>query len=347
MKKYTLCAVVILAVLIVAWGLLRGSRMAEPSQAALIPEKPSTALTAPPTEQRRAQAPAWVPLEPGREIPSKQQLEWKKMMRQLDQTPMDLFGIVLDEKDQPVLGAIVRISWNPLEGDTIEVMLKSDDDGRFAFTGRKGRYVSVDIKKEGYDAILSGRASLPFNFAAPPGEKGYRSNPDQPEVFRLRKKGHGVALVRKYLDIDLPASGSVKVDINTGRISSNGFLEFKINRSRIQSPFAWDANAKIQGGGFIKAEGQFPFEAPEEGYQEELTWSFPLNDQGRQRNIAFDEAYFVAFGSPRKYARIRLSPRADSWVLIMEAFINPDGGRNLEPVSPPSHPMSSPNPLDP
>lgn len=347
MKNRVLCALVILGVAALVWWLLHG-RGIEASPAATVVKKPPETVAAPPSSDTpNAQAVSAVSPTPSGEVPSKQQLEWQEMMRRLDQTPMDLFGIVLDEKDQPVPGATVRVSWNPLQGDTEVVLLTTGMDGKFSFTGRKGRYVNVDVSKDGYDIVRGGRGQLPFNFAAPPGEKGYRSNPNQPEIFRLRKKGGNPALVHKDLKFILPTNGTLKIPLPEGPAAGNGELEFILTKSRKQSPFAWTAKAKIQGGGFIKAEGQFPFEAPEEGYQEELTWSFPLNEQGRQRHIDFEETYFVAFGSPRKYGRIKLWPKADTEKLLVEYYFDPSGGRNLEPASPPSHPTPTPNPLDP
>jgi hypothetical protein len=347
MKKYTLGALVVLAVLVLGRWLLHGSKIRMPPQVAPASEKPSKPAAVPASEKPAPQSTPVAPHAPGQEIPNAQQIKWQEMMRQLDQTPMDLFGIVIDEKSQPVPGATVRISWNPLQGDTEVVLLTTGLDGKFAFTGRKGRYVNVDVSKEGYDVVLGGRAQLPFNFAAPPGEKGYRSNPNQPEVFRLRKKGGNPALVYKDLTFVLPVNGTLKIPLPGGTTAGSGELEFNLTKSNKQRPFAWTAKAKIQGGGFIKAEGQFPFEAPEEGYQEELTWSFPLNEQGRQRHTDFEETYFVAFGSPRKYGRIKLWPKADTEKLLVEYYFDPNGGRNLEPVSPPSHPMPAPNTLDP
>lgn len=349
MKKHTLTALVVLAVLVFGWWLFRESKIKAPPQVTPASEKSAGPAAVPPSENEKPipQSTSVAPTVPAREIPNAQQLKWQEMMRQLDQTPMDLFGIVIDEHDQPVPGTTVRISWNPLRGDTQVVHLTTGLDGKFAFTGRKGRYVNVDVSKDGYDAVLGGRAQLPFNFAAPPGEKGYRSNLNQPEIFRLRKKGGNPALVHKDLRFVLPINGTLKIPLLGGTAAGTGELEFTVEKSRKQSPFAWTAKAKIQGGGFIKAEGQFPFEAPEEGYQEERTWSFPLNEQGKQRHIDFEETYFVAFGSPRKYGRIKLWPKADTEKLLMEYYFDPNGGRNLEPASPPSHPMPAPNPLDP
>lgn len=321
MKKYG--AILFALLLLCLGGFLfrpKAQRQGQPAQVAKTPRSPLG-----PSPQTNTESKA--------EIHTVSQKNWEETWRRLDETPMDLYGIVLDEKDQPIADAIVRISWNPLKGDTNEVMLKSDSNGRFAFTGRKGRYVNVDVKKEGYDVVLGDRSRLPFNFAAIPGQQGYRSNPNRPEVFRLRKQGKGAPLVRGYSIINLPPDGSTIVDLNTGQVSPTGDLEFALKRSRNELPFAWEAQARIETGGFVKAEGQFPFTAPESGYQQELRWSFPLNEQGRQPRTDFEETYYIAFGSPRKYGRLRFWAKADTRVLIVEAFVNPMGDRNLEPAA--------------
>jgi hypothetical protein len=103
MKKNTLGALVVLAVLVLGWWLLRGSKMKMPPQAAPASEKSVEPAAAPPPEDEKPapQSTSVAPPVSGGEIPNAQQLKWQEMMHQLDQTPMDLFGIVVDEKNQP------------------------------------------------------------------------------------------------------------------------------------------------------------------------------------------------------------------------------------------------------
>lgn len=254
-------------------------------------------------------------------------------MRKAYETPMDMYGIVLDEHDHPVEGATAKFSWNPIHGDTLTATATTDASGHFSFTGRKGISLGVDVSKPGYYQMRNEDASRRnFDFYAPPGKVRYTSDPSHPTIFRLKKAGEGAPLVRHYVDVNLPADGSTIIDLNTGQVSPNGDLEFTLKRSRGELPFTWEAQARVMNGGFAKAEGQFLFTAPESGYQEQLTWSFPLNEQGRQPRTDFEETYYIAFGSLRKYGRIRFWVKADTRVLIVETFVNPTGDRNLEPV---------------
>jgi hypothetical protein len=329
MKKNILIVALLIVVAVTWWVLGHRARLEPTTAIRESTTKPATVQASGAQDRSAPSAPSAAPV-PGQEIPTAQQRKWQETLRELDNTPMNLFGIVLDEQDRPIPDANVEVSWNPLQGDTVRVQLKSGADGKFAFTGHKGRYVTVNVSKEGYYVVLGESSRLPFNFAALPGQKAYKSDPNQPEVFRLRKKGTIATLVHHHLDLDIPPDGKVRVDIMSGRVAPEGEFEFALEKSQKRPPFAWQARFKIAGGGFVKAEGQFPFEAPADDYQEQLERSFPLNEQGGQMRIDFEETYFVAFGNPRKYARMKIWPKADSEVLILDWFVNPMGERNLE-----------------
>lgn len=248
------------------------------------------------------------------------------------ETPMDFYGLVLDQYGVPVAGAQVVFSWNPRHGDGKSSTTTSDANGRFEFLGRKGKSLGVRVSKDGYYHVKSTDGSRQgFDFFVPGGTPEHLSDPNDPAIFHLKKKGEGVDLIISEFRNKLPQSGETKIDLLTGRLSPNGQLELYVERQSEERHFPWTAKAVIKGGGFVKAEGQFMHEAPEDGYVEELEWVFPLNEKGRQRNVAFKEDYYVTFGSPKKYGRIMIYLKADSWHLLLESWINPDGGRNLEP----------------
>ena len=70
--------------------------------------------------------------------------EWKM--------PINFYGRVLDEINQPVGGATVKFTWtdlSPAGSSSAEVL--SDGSGSFALTGKQGKRLVVDsVTKEGY-----------------------------------------------------------------------------------------------------------------------------------------------------------------------------------------------------
>lgn len=256
----------------------------------------------------------------------------REFWRKAYQTPMDFYGLILDENDHPIPSASVRISWNDSESENNVVQKLSDEDGRFAFLGRRGLSLRVRVEKEGYYQIFTaGGSKQNLDFFASKGKPDNDGDPNNPAIFRLKKKGEGVDLITSEFRNKLPQSGEAKIDLLTGKLSPNGQLELSMERLSEEWHFPWTAKATIKGGGFAKAEGQFMHEAPEAVYVEELNWSFPLDDEGRQKSFIIKEDYYVKFGSPAKYGRIMIYLKSHSRHLLLESWVNPDGGRNLEP----------------
>lgn len=251
------------------------------------------------------------------------------------ETPIDFYGLVLDQEDRPVAGAEVTFSWNPLDSDGENLVVKSDANGRVKFLGRKGLYLGVRVSKEGYYQIKTEGGSLQsFDFFVTKDRTpDHLSDPNDPAILRLMKKGEGVDLITSEFRNKLPPSGEAKIDLLNGRLSSNGQLELSIERLSKEWHFPWTAKATIKGGGFVKAEGQFMHEAPAEGYVEDIIWSFPLNEEGRQERFVIKENYYIKFGSPPRYGRIVIYLKSHNKHLLLESHVNPDGERNLEPKS--------------
>lgn len=249
-------------------------------------------------------------------------------------TPMDFYGLVLDQEGNPVSAANIRISWNEGDGDNEVVTTTSNDSGRFSFLGHHGLNLRVDVKKEGYYQVFTDDGSKQnLDFFVPGGEPDNDGNPNDPTIFRLKKKGEGVELIQSEYSGKLPQSGEANIDLLTGRLSLHGQLELSLERLSQERHFPWKAKLAIKDGGFVKADDQFMHEAPEAGYVKELNWSFPLQENGRAESYIIKENYYVKFGSPEKYGRIMIYLKAHSSHLSLEAWVNPDGDRNLEPKS--------------
>jgi len=86
---------------------------------------------------------------------------------------------------------------------------------------------------------------------------------------------------------------------------------------------------EIPDGGFVGHNDEFPFEAPESGYQPAVEFAFQQGQTEWRTDLKTN--YYIKFGNPPKYGRIEL----DTSIMMAGArliyAINPDGSRYLEP----------------
>ena len=258
--------------------------------------------------------------------------EWKM--------PIEFYGKVVDEKMQPVPGAAVYCQWNDTSRTgTSETNLVSDLDGRFSLAGVTGKRLQVRVSKSGYyTSISSNRVS--FEYARTYEPEFHRPDIANPVLFHLRKQGPGTELITSQrgvvprLGVSSDAAGQVTmVDLLQQKVGSEGQLrfqkwwepkDFKVGKNN------WAIRIEIPDGGFIEHNDEYPFLAPESGYQPMFEFRFSKNDTNWVGGI--NRKYYIRFGSPPRYGRLQISTSAFTSGASFEYAINPDGGRNLEPI---------------
>src|SRR5690242_12095939 len=95
-----------------------------------------------------------------------------------------------------------------------------------------------------------------------------------------------------------------------------------------REPKEWSFRISIPDGGFVQHNEEFPFEAPESGYQPTIEFRFKPGETNWTDR--FTGQYYIAFGQPRKYGRIVIATQIYRGFSLSYA-INPDGSRDLEP----------------
>jgi hypothetical protein len=246
--------------------------------------------------------------------------------------PINFFGRVVDENEQPVPSAKVELSWTNLsQAGSSQAQTTTDAQGFFSLLNQTGRHLEVRVSKDGY--YTPKRQQISFDYAAFWEADYHVPDPNNPVLFHIRKKNQGEALRSGEIRPTMPADGTpMRFDLlNGGRLSPDGQLEIAAVTNTEKYPpkiFNWRATILVPGGGLIEHNAEFPFEAPEDGYQSSVWFDMPTNAPDWKPLI--EKSYFIEFGSPRRYGRIQVQINGGSQKASVSYWVNPSGSRNLE-----------------
>ena len=233
------------------------------------------------------------------------QYDWKQ--------PINFYGKVVDENNRPVGSASVDFKWTDLSTNgTSEYHTTSDLAGLFSMVNQTGKRMSVSASKPGYYSAADARLAS-FEYANP-ADGLFTPDPNNPVVLHLRKKGAGVDLTTSQygmspdFPINIPRDGTpVMLDVIQRKVGSTGQIqvsESKPEHSAWQEATSWWFRMEIRDGGFVEQKGEFPFQAPESGYQHVLQFEF----QQGQTNWAtgFKKDFYIRFDNPPRYGRFQV-----------------------------------------
>jgi len=246
--------------------------------------------------------------------------------------PINFFGRVVDENEQPVPSAKVELSWTDLsQAGSSQAQTTTDAQGFFSLLNQTGRHLEVRVSKDGY--YTPKRQQISFDYAAFWEADYHVPDPNNPVLFHIRKKNQGEALRSGEIRPTMPADGTpMRFDLlNGGRLSPDGQLEIAAVTNTEKYPpkiFNWRATILVPGGGLIEHNAEFPFEAPEDGYQPSVGFDMPTNAPDWKPLI--EKSYFIEFGSPPRYGRIQVQINGGSQKASVSYWVNPSGSRNLE-----------------
>lgn len=246
--------------------------------------------------------------------------------------PIVFYGKVIDQGDQPVSGATVRFVWTDRSASgSSELTRFTDALGEFSLIST-GRLLQVWLSKDAYYVPKTNANN--FDYAT-----GYIAVPGKPVIFRLLKRGEGADLitsqrgVSRTLDFSAstPDGSAVHVDFFNRKIGKTGQMEVaqvKPAYGEWRTATNWSYQLAISDGGFVETNEEFPFQAPESGYQPLVEFKFQKGAPNWSERI--DKTFYIAFGNPRKYGRIHVQTTMTTGT-ILEYAVNPDGSRYLEP----------------
>ncbi len=247
--------------------------------------------------------------------------------------PINFYGKVVDENEQPVEDAHIKLDWNDQSArGTSYSETVSDANGFFSLTGVEGKILGVRPEKESYYTSLEQNRFV-FEYAAFWEEKSYHEpDPDKPVIFHLRKKGEAEPLIKRYAQISLPRNGSVvRFDLFEGKQSQAGQLELQAwcSEKDAEGKYDWRLIIQVPSGGIKDTKEEFAFSAPESGYAPTLEINM-LRNLGKDWKSSVEQQAYVAFGNPVQYTRINFRMTGLGENFYMDCWVNPSGSRNLE-----------------
>jgi len=258
-------------------------------------------------------------------------------------TPISFWGKVVDERGNPVATAEVKFGANdnpnPM-GKGSDHRTTTDANGSFSITGIRGVTLYVEVSKEGYyraREVEGKRGSFDsFRYAGPRAtDEPAPPSSESPAIFVLRKKGDAAELIRvTERPVKVPKNGApVEIALESGQAVPAGQGDLRIEcwtedqKKDAQGNYPWRCRVSVPGGGLVKREGEYDFEAPADGYQPhddiappEERWSAKAERQ-----------YFVKMADGH-FARVNVRMRTGGeHFAVIESYFNPKpGSRNLE-----------------
>jgi hypothetical protein len=237
--------------------------------------------------------------------------------------PIEFYGKVVDENNQPVGDATAKFSWTDLsDAGSTQSETQSDLNGRFSLNGVRGKFLSVSVEKVGYYSSKSD--SFGFEYALFSDTNFYQPDSSNPVVFHLRKMGTAEPLIYREQEVKIAVGSQASVVLNQ---QAQLQINLLVNSKPIEK--TWSASVTVNGGGLQPALDEFPFEAPTEGYQNSLTLDSQTPKPPTWVNLYEGGAFYIMAG--QNFGRIELEMIPGKDWLRVKSWINPNpSSRNLE-----------------
>jgi hypothetical protein len=237
--------------------------------------------------------------------------------------PINFYGRVVDESNEPVAGASVDFQWTDLSPNgSSEAHMISDSVGFFSLLDKTGKRLLISVHKDGY--YTTGSAFGSFEYANP-GDGLFKPDQGNPVVFQLRKKGEGAELISKNAEITVGIGKITSLPLDDQTV-----LQVELLTNAQMSAKQWAAHVNIVNGGIQLALEEFPFEAPLDGYQSDMELTLDTPKPPTWGGTLYQGGQFYV-KTATGYGRIQLKTISGKTFMLVEAFLNPTGSRNLEP----------------
>lgn len=331
-RNLVLWSVVILAVLLIGFWRLRSREKPLPVAPPVAQKSMNTDAVASQTPPKPLPPvnPEKMVLTPPRGASEAEQWTWWRAMSEKDRffeykMPISFFGRVVDDAGAPIAGAKIKFTWTDLSTEgTSKRETESDSVGFFSLDGAVGKGLVVQVGKAGYKHFIT-KNRFSFEYAMFADPKYHVPDRANPVVFVLRKNREAEPLiVRENQEAELEPGQSKVFSIGP----SGATLTVERQVSPNEDPRSWVARVSSSGGELALATAEFPFEAPENGYQSSVV----INAQTPKPAVWQGDngtAFFVR--TPQGYGRVTVrNTPGMAWVYVSSYFNPKPGSRNLE-----------------
>ncbi len=266
--------------------------------------------------------------------------------------PVVFYGKVIDQNNDPVVGATVEAKILYYGGFSLLKMRDGDDNdkyhssvlttdssGKFTVSGNKGKSLDINISKEGYKSP-EGRLSYVYD----PNERKLRHHPSpgNPVILTMWKKGKiEEGLIKRKILFKFDSDGTEQgVSLIDGKWLKTNITDAAlivsvaadIPEGTRPRRYNWSLTIDVPNGGIIETSDAFLYQAPEEGYQNPYTLTMSADDSKWRGDIS-NKKFYVKARNGDIYASIILGCHSYSnnkALVKMKTFVNPNGSRNLE-----------------
>jgi hypothetical protein len=259
-------------------------------------------------------------------------------------TPIEFFGKVIDERNQPVAGAEIEYSWNGTiekygKDGVVHKTMTSDANGFFHIHGIEGKILTVLVSKDGYYRRKSWNGGS-FDYAA--FWEPIFIEPDRGKlvVFYLVKRPVAEPTYRIGSRIFLePPALEAHLDLlsPTAQSAAPADLHVRITRppgASYENPFDWSVTIEgLNGAEIVETTDEFMLQAPVDGYQPKLIRDYKNPTGNARQKVRF----YVRSRARKLYAAVDFEMAAyrrmngsEPASIVISATVNPNYSPNVE-----------------
>lgn len=219
----------------------------------------------------------------------------------------------------------------------------TDGAGLFSITTH-GMGLVINVSKDGYYKTIQSGGS--FGYTKEGGSPNPHPDPKNPAIFVLKKAGTTEPLITIHRDVRISKDGTpVQMNLTTGNTYNvtNGDIQVQAWTQdqgipvNVNRPYDWRCQITVPGGGLQPRTGQFDFEAPADGYQDNDVLDMPASATPWSKQMSREYFLKLANGD---YARISFTMRAGgAHFFSITSYLNPQPGHRN-----PQDDISAPNP---
>ena len=270
--------------------------------------------------------------------------EWKQSLEGKNM-PIDFWGRVVDQDGQPVSGAKIRMNvrhWHvsqPFSASSSfpQTEVTSDSSGYFEWHGETGDNLEIaSVEKLGYKSSPQMLKSFSYGQSPEP----FSPNPSEPVVIRMwRLKPTEPTVASRGFYAIVPDGRVYRFDLlkNVKLEGDTALGDIGVQLTRPQSVeprdrYPWTLKiVGVGGDSVLEANDEFLFEAPESGYQPNIT--IALDPANRDWTSVLRRSFYFKSRGGTVFGCVKMTVRVDyggQSAIQTESVLNTNSSRNLQ-----------------